>query len=218
MSNLNEKIPTDSDNSETGFQAPDDPTQTLASDQTTTESVPPTSGPAFFELRRRQWRAAQPSPTSDRSSRPASESSSHARLEAIVTSPGYEFDDVIWDTYLSSVNERLKAGVILRKPLPLWVVIRVLRAGWMRDGTWYGPSAPPVGPTETSSAMPETPALTPALTPTAFLNEISGSNMSNAGGVPNGRVYASRRVRTPGWNEAALEVERIMQAVETGAK
>ncbi|CAE6455275.1 unnamed protein product [Rhizoctonia solani] len=209
MSNLNEKTPTDSDISDTSLQAPDDAAQAGSS----TDPAPPTSGPAFFELRRRQWRSAQSSTTSDQPSRPASDSSSHARLEAIVSSPGYEFDDAIWDTYLKNVNERLKAGVILRKPLPLWVVIRVLRAGWMRDGTWYGPSAPPAGPIETSSAMPETPALTP----TAFLNEI-GPNMNNMGDAPSGRVYASRRIRPPGWNEAALEVERIMQAVETEAK
>ncbi|KDN51013.1 hypothetical protein RSAG8_00642, partial [Rhizoctonia solani AG-8 WAC10335] len=210
MSKLNEKAPTDSDISDTGFQAPDDPAQTLATDHTgsSVDSAPPTYGPAFFELRRKQWRTAQPNTTSDQPSRPASDSSSHARLEAIVTSPGYEFDDAIWDTYLSNVNERLKAGVILRKPLPLWIVIRVLRAGWLRDGTWYGPNLPPAGTAETSSAMPETPALTP----TAFLNEISGPNMNNAADAPSGRVYASRRVRTPGWNEAALEVERIMQA------
>jgi hypothetical protein len=61
--------------------------------------------------------------------------------------------------------------------------------------------------------MPETPALTP----TAFLNEISGAR-SNVGDATGGRVYASRRVRAPGWNEAALEVERIMQAVEAEAE
>ncbi|CAE7232027.1 unnamed protein product [Rhizoctonia solani] len=215
MSNLNEKAPADSDNSDTSFQAPDDPTQTLAPDQAgpSIDSAPPTSGPAFFELRRRQWHTAQPNTTPDQPPRAAPDSSSHARLEAIVSSPGYEFDDAIWDTYLANVNERLKAGITLRKPLPLWVVIRVLRAGWMRDGTWYGPSAP-VGPAETSSAMPDTPALTP----TAFLSEISGPRRNNAGDALGGRVYASRRVRTPGWNEAALEVERVMQAVEAEAK
>ncbi|CAE6427846.1 hypothetical protein ACGC1H_000746 [Rhizoctonia solani] len=214
MSNLNEKAPADSDISDASFQTPDDPSQALATDQagSSADSAPPTSGPAFFELRRRQWLAAQPNATSDQQSQPTSDSSSHARLEAIVSSPGYEFDDAIWDTYLSNVNERLKAGITLRKPLPLWIVIRVLRAGWMRDGTWYGPSAPPAGPAETSSAMPDTPALTP----TAFLNEM-GPNRSNMGDA-SGRVYASRRVRTPGWNEAALEVERIMQAVEAEAK
>ncbi|CAE6520232.1 hypothetical protein RSOLAG22IIIB_00495 [Rhizoctonia solani] len=215
MSNLNEKAPADSDISDTSFQAPDDIAQTLVTDEAgpSVDSAPPTSGPAFFELRRKQWRTAQPNTTSDQPLRPTPDSSSHARLEAIVTSPGYEFDDAIWDTYLSSVNERLKAGVTLRKPLPLWIVIRVLRAGWMRDGTWYGPSAPQAGLAETSSAMPDTPALTP----TAFLNDI-GPGRNNMGGATSGRVYASRRVRTPGWNEAALEVERIMQAVEAEAK
>ncbi|KAF8759591.1 20S proteasome subunit beta 3 [Rhizoctonia solani] len=204
-----------SDVSDTSLQAPNDPIQAPFSGQTgsSTEPISPTSGPEFFELRRRQWLAAQPSTTSDQSSRPAPDSSSHARLEAIVTSPGYEFDDAIWETYLKNVNDRLKAGITLRRPLPLWIVIRVLRAGWMRDGTWYGPSPSPAGPIETSSAMPETPALTP----NAFLNEISGGR-NNTGDATSGRVYASRRVRTPGWNEAALEVERIMQAVEAETK
>ncbi|CAE6398110.1 unnamed protein product [Rhizoctonia solani] len=216
MSNLNEKISTDSGISDTSLQAPDDPIQAPLPDQagSSVEPAPPTSGPDFFELRRRQWRTAQPTTASDQpAARPASDSSSHARLEAIVTSPGYEFDDVIWDTYLKSVNDRLKAGVILRRPLPLWIVIRVLRAGWMRDGTWYGPSPPPVGSVETSSAMPDTPSLTP----TAFLNDLSGVR-SNMGDATGGRVYASRRIRAPGWNEAAIEVERIMQAVEAEAE
>lgn len=178
----------------------------------------PTSGPAFFELRREQWRNAQPKEGTP-APNPTNDSTSHARLESVVTSPGYEYSDSIWNTYLKSVNERLKGGVTLRKPLPLWVVIRVLRAGWMRDGTWFGPSSGP-GPAvpeppvtlETSSAMTETPALTP----TRFLGEISGAD--NRTSATGGRVYAARRVRAPGWPDAALEVERIMQAVERGVE
>ncbi|KAF8607795.1 hypothetical protein BDV93DRAFT_603570 [Ceratobasidium sp. AG-I] len=174
----------------------------------------PTSGPAFFELRRKQWRNAQPKEGTS-ASNPARDSTSHARLETVVTSPGYEYNDSVWNTYLKSVNERLKGGVTLRKPLPLWIVIRVLRAGWMRDGTWFGPG--PVAPEppislETSSAMTETPAMTP----TGFQDEpsMAGSQTAPAGG----RVYAARRVRAPGWTDAALEVERIMQAVERGVE
>ncbi|KAB5595419.1 20S proteasome subunit beta [Ceratobasidium theobromae] len=214
MPNTNEKIPMDSDISDTSLQTPDDaqmvdPIQADSS----ANSRPPTSGPAFFELRRKQWRA--PLPNTSSTPKPTAESTSHARLEAVVCSPGYEYDDVIWETYLKNVNERLKGGITLRKPLPLWLVIRVLRAGWMRDGTWFGPTPPPPGPPvmlETSSAMTETPALTP----TSFLSEISGTPIIN--GAPSGRVYASRRVRTPGWNEAALEVEQIMQSVEADIK
>ncbi|KAG8782572.1 hypothetical protein FRC12_020632 [Ceratobasidium sp. 428] len=183
-------------------------------------STPPTSGPEFFEWRRNQWRNARPKNESTRAS-PSSESTSHARLETVVTSPGYEYNDTIWDTYLKNVNERLKGGVMLRKPLPLWVVIRILRAGWMRDGTWFGPSgagvsepAPPMA-LETSSAMTETPAITP----TAFLSELSTSvNATPVSAAGSGRVYASRRIRAPGWNSAALEVERVLQAVDGRAK
>ncbi|KAG8742251.1 hypothetical protein FRC10_001738 [Ceratobasidium sp. 414] len=184
------------------------------------EHAPPTSGPEFFEWRRNQWRNARPKAGESTRALPAPpDSTSHARLETIVTSPGYEYNDTIWNTYLKNVNERLKGGVTLRKPLPLWVVIRILRVGWMRDGTWFGPGGVP-GPAppltlETSSAMTETPALTP----TAFLSElstpISVTPVSTA--VP-GRVYASRRTRAPGWNSAALEVERVLKAVEGGAK
>ncbi|KAG9124957.1 proteasome core particle subunit beta 3 [Ceratobasidium sp. 392] len=183
-------------------------------------SAPPTSGPEFFEWRRNQWRNARPKGESIRAS-PNPESTSHARLETVVTSPGYEYNDAIWNTYLKNVNERLKGGVTLRKPLPLWVVIRVLRAGWMRDGTWYSPGgtgAPETTPQvalETSSAMAETPAITP----TAFLSELSTpASATPVLAAGHGRVYASRRIRAPGWNSAALEVERVLQAVDSGAK
>ncbi|KAG9084116.1 hypothetical protein FS749_005495 [Ceratobasidium sp. UAMH 11750] len=140
-------------------------------------------------------------------------------LMHVVTSPGYEYNDAIWNTYLKNVNERLKDGVTLRKPLPLWVVIRILRVGWMRDGTWFGPGGAPA-PTpplalETSSAMTETPAMTP----TAFLSELSTPISTTP--IPTagpGRVYASRRIRAPGWNNAAIEVERVLRAVDSEGK
>ncbi|KAG9081692.1 hypothetical protein FRC06_005447 [Ceratobasidium sp. 370] len=181
------------------------------------ESAPPTSGPEFFEWRRHQWRNARPK--AGESTQAPPDSTSHARLETVVTTPGYEYNDMIWNTYLKNVNERLKGGVTLRKPLPLWVVIRILRVGWMRDGTWFGPGGAPEAALplalETSSAMTETPTITP----TAFLSElstpISTTPVSAAG---PGRVYASRRIRAPGWNSAALEVERVLKAVDGGAK
>lgn len=82
----------------------------------------PTSGPAFFELRRKQWCSARPKDSTSAPD-PARDSTSHARLEAVVTAPGYEYSDSVWNTYLKSVNERLKGGVTLRKPLPLWIVV-----------------------------------------------------------------------------------------------
>jgi hypothetical protein len=90
----------------------------------------------------------------------------------------------------------------------------------MRDGTWSGPSGsgvpepePAAITLETSSAMTETPVMTP----TAFLGEISTAP-SRLPTPTNGRVYAARRVRAPGWNNAALDVERIMHAVEGETK
>ncbi|QRV72934.1 20S proteasome subunit [Ceratobasidium sp. AG-Ba] len=185
---------------------------------TSESSSPPTSGPEFFEWRRKQWLAARPKDGQSTRARQTSDSTSYAKLEAVVTTPGYEYDDKVWTSYLQSVNERLKGGVTLRKPLPLWVVIRVLRVGWMRDGTWYGPGGAPTEPVTaatlgTSSAMTETPAMTP----TAFLSELSTPASTTP--VPAvGKVFATRRIRAPGWNSAALEVERVLRAVESGPK
>lgn len=87
----------------------------------------------------------------------------------------------------------------------------------MRDGTWFGPSPstaapePPVS-LETSSAMTETPVMTP----TGASGDFPVTD--NRGAPADGRVYAARRVRAPGWTDAALEVERIMQAVERGVE
>jgi len=170
-------------------------------------STVPTSGPAFFELRRKQWSSAQPKDGAQ-APKPTPDSTSHAHLETVVTSPGYEYNDSIWDAYLKSVNERLKGGVTLRKPLPLWIVIRVLRAGWMRDGTWFAAVPEPAIASEMSLAMTETPAITPM----AFPGDISEAGSRNA--QMGGRVCAASKVRAPGWTDAALEVERIMQAAE----
>jgi hypothetical protein len=116
-------MPSDSDVSDSNLQAPEEHAHAIDSSQADplVDSTLPTSGPEYFELRRRQWRNVQPKTTS--TSKSTSESTSHARLEAVVSSPGYESDEGIWNTYLKNVNERLKAGVTLRKPLPLWVVV-----------------------------------------------------------------------------------------------
>jgi hypothetical protein len=114
------QLPTDLESGGTSPRASLDAEQKNLSEAISGSSLP-TSGPEFFELRRKQWCNAQPKETNQAPQTP--DSTSHARLETVVNSPGYEYDDTIWETYLQNVNERLKGGVTLRKPLPLWIVV-----------------------------------------------------------------------------------------------
>ncbi|KAG8846166.1 hypothetical protein FRB96_002065 [Tulasnella sp. 330] len=141
-------------------------------------SVPiriPTSGQALYEYRRAQWLR----PTSSRVAAVGSitlederVSRSHARLEAIVNQQGVEEDDGVWRQYLSAVHESLVGGKRLKKGIKLNIAVKILKAGWLRDGTWDTAAAasfgaPSNGPSTASSgtAVDPPPRLSDVITP-----------------------------------------------------
>ncbi|KAG9012259.1 hypothetical protein FRB94_006289 [Tulasnella sp. JGI-2019a] len=147
------------------------PGVTPSSSRTTPRVVPiviPTSGPQLYEYRRAQW--LQPTSSgvvaasaSASGSEDMRVSKSHARLEAIVNQQGVEEDEGIWKQYLSAVHESLVGGKRLKKGIKLNLAVKILRAGWLRDGTWDTAAAasftptPSNGPSTTSSGTAVSP-------------------------------------------------------------
>ncbi|KAL1411517.1 hypothetical protein Q8F55_002478 [Vanrija albida] len=79
---------------------------------------------------------------------PPEPGSSIARLEALLSEFGAEESDVAWNAGVGGVHRNLSGGKKLAKGLRLGLVIKVLRAGWLRDGTW------PVDPKTSRAAVP----------------------------------------------------------------
>ncbi|KAH8118763.1 hypothetical protein DFH11DRAFT_1475586, partial [Phellopilus nigrolimitatus] len=91
----------------------------------------PAPGLAFFAARRALWKAAPPAPPA-----PASPAPSRVKLEALLNQPGAVESDEVWRAGLQAVWKGLVGGNQLRKRLPLGIVLKILQAGWLRDGTW----------------------------------------------------------------------------------
>ncbi|KAF8477877.1 hypothetical protein JB92DRAFT_3049539 [Gautieria morchelliformis] len=117
-----------SDNTSTAERSFTDPTLPM-----------PPPGPALFVARRALWLA--PPADTPREPHPASASTSRAKLEVLLSQEGRADDDVVWDAGLRSVWKGLISGGRLRRRLPLRMVIKILKAGWLRDGTWPSDSA-----------------------------------------------------------------------------
>ncbi|KAJ3002551.1 hypothetical protein NUW54_g5787 [Trametes sanguinea] len=91
----------------------------------------PDPGPDYFLARRAIWctpAVNDPAPTPANASR--------LRLESLLDVPGAIEDDDTWRSGLDKVWEGLVAGARLRHRLPLALVIKILQAGWIREGTW----------------------------------------------------------------------------------
>lgn len=80
-------------------------------------------GPLWFEKRRTEWIAGtyranggQHSPDT-RHERPAG--GAIERLEEVLSQPGIEEDDIVWDDYLQSIHAKLVGGTKVRKGMSL---------------------------------------------------------------------------------------------------
>ncbi|PVG03494.1 hypothetical protein CPB86DRAFT_695092 [Serendipita vermifera] len=105
-----------------------------------------TTGPIFWEKRREAWlqssSAADKKAATNGGQEPPSKA--RARLESLLAPPLAEEDDAVWNDVVSSIWKGLQRGDKLKKNLPLPLVIKILRGGWIRDGTWPpGTHAPP---------------------------------------------------------------------------
>ncbi|KAI0251324.1 hypothetical protein BJV78DRAFT_1212490 [Lactifluus subvellereus] len=93
----------------------------------------PPPGPDHFAARRALW--TTPTATSRLGHDP---SPSRVRLESLLNQPGALESPEVWDAGLSKVWKGLVGvgGGKLKSPLPLRAVVKILYAGWRRDGTW----------------------------------------------------------------------------------
>ncbi|ETW83825.1 hypothetical protein HETIRDRAFT_449454 [Heterobasidion irregulare TC 32-1] len=96
------------------------------------EDLPP-PGPDHFHARRALWLTplSVPRPPS-----PPSASEAHTRLEELLNKPGALENNDVWQAGLGKVWKSLVSGGRLKQLLPLKLVIKILYAGWLRDGTW----------------------------------------------------------------------------------
>ncbi|TDL29919.1 hypothetical protein BD410DRAFT_780423 [Rickenella mellea] len=118
----------------------------------------PPPGPSHFYARRALWLALPPEPPT-----PPSPSPSRVKLEALLSREGAAESEEVWRAGLSNVWKGLIGGNQLRKRLPLAIVLKILQAGWLRDGTWpHGAVAPP---DDMGMMPPDLPNLPPPVLP-----------------------------------------------------
>ncbi|KAI0774104.1 hypothetical protein C8Q74DRAFT_809691 [Fomes fomentarius] len=91
----------------------------------------PLPGVDHFAARRTLWWTPGPNEPS-----PTEANSSRRRLEALLAHPGALEDDDIWEAGVDRVWRGLVNGAKLKHRLPLALVIKILQAGWIREGTW----------------------------------------------------------------------------------
>ncbi|KAI9001399.1 hypothetical protein BD414DRAFT_474525 [Trametes punicea] len=88
-------------------------------------------GPQYFHRRRSLWC----SPI-EKAPCPTPPSAPRRRLEDLLAVPGAIENDETWNAGLYGVWCGLVRGDRLKHRLPLALVIKILQAGWIREGTW----------------------------------------------------------------------------------
>ncbi|OJT09039.1 hypothetical protein TRAPUB_64 [Trametes pubescens] len=120
----------------------------------------PSSGPELFHARRALWREPAQNPPEATQPNP-----SRRRLENIMAAPGALENDETWGAGIDRVWNGLVGGARLKHRLPLALVIKILQAGWIREGTWpRGAAAPDTDDALDQAAGPSTTETTPTVT------------------------------------------------------
>ncbi|KAI0796827.1 hypothetical protein C8Q75DRAFT_802504 [Abortiporus biennis] len=90
----------------------------------------PEQGPALFAARRALWYAR-------RTDIEAPETSHmNSTLEAVLNGDRALDSDEVWNAGLGRIWKGIVGGSRLKRRLPLNSVIKILQAGWVREGTW----------------------------------------------------------------------------------
>ncbi|KAI0638013.1 hypothetical protein C8Q77DRAFT_405521 [Trametes polyzona] len=125
----------------------------------------PPPGPELFHARRYLW--LQPGPNRPL---PAQPYPPRDRLESLLATPGAIESDATWRAGLEGVWNGLVGDghreVRLKHRLPLGLVIKILQAGWIREGTWPRGAIAPASDDELEPDV-SSPGQTSVFSPTA---------------------------------------------------
>ncbi|KAF9780030.1 hypothetical protein BJ322DRAFT_1112714 [Thelephora terrestris] len=88
-------------------------------------------GISYFNARRELWLNGK-----KKVPRPGEPPASITRLEAMVRDPRALRSNTVWEAGLGRISKRLIDGGRLKYNLPMHLLIKILYAGWIRDGTW----------------------------------------------------------------------------------
>jgi len=127
-----------------------------------------TWGPGFYERRRAQWTSRKKlnkvgeTDNSNNNAReaggaPRPPSAALEKLADVLSRPRVEEDDEMWDDYLKGIHAKLVGATRLRKGMSLPFAIKILHAGWLRDGTWTGDDIAQPSRNTTTTAAPSAP-------------------------------------------------------------
>ncbi|KAI0650267.1 hypothetical protein C8Q79DRAFT_942915 [Trametes meyenii] len=134
----------------------------------------PPPGPDHFTSRRNLWTMPGLSSTS-----PTQPNTSRLRLEILLASPGALENDETWSAGLDRVWRGLVGCAKLKHRLPLALVIKILQAGWIREGTWPRGAVAPDSNDELEQVERPEPGLATA-TRTSEGTPIAGSTSLNS--------------------------------------
>ncbi|TBU64073.1 hypothetical protein BD310DRAFT_915294 [Dichomitus squalens] len=139
-----------------------------------TATLPP-PGNEHFIARRALWRTPGSNPPC-----PTEPNASRKRLEALLAQPDALEDDGVWDAGVNRVWDGLIAGARLKHRLPLALVLKILLAGWIQEGTWPRGAVVPESDDEVTLSeviehMPLSSTATPTLTMQASRDDTSRS-------------------------------------------
>ena len=139
----------------------------------------PPPGPEHFAARRALWLVPGPNPSLQTEA-----NSARRRLEKLLATPQALEDDVVWQAGVDRVWRGLINGARLRNRLPLALVVRptilgtlllrphlsslqlkILQAGWIREGTWPKGAIVPDSDDIPDAPLPETSESRASTTP-----------------------------------------------------
>ncbi|KAF9651231.1 hypothetical protein BDM02DRAFT_3184713 [Thelephora ganbajun] len=88
-------------------------------------------GMSYFNARRKLWLDGK-----KKIPRPEEIPASITRLEEMVRDPRALRSNTVWEEGLGRISKRLIEGGRPKYNLPMHLLIKILYAGWIRDGTW----------------------------------------------------------------------------------
>ncbi|KZT34194.1 hypothetical protein SISSUDRAFT_1053158 [Sistotremastrum suecicum HHB10207 ss-3] len=164
------------------------------------ENKLPPPGPDHYEARRLRWVTPKSSKSPNQKSREdPSQNSSRTRIVELLDAPDAIYNEDTWNSGLKSIWKGLSAGSKLRKRLPLSLVLKIVQAGWVRDGTWpVGQVAPSSSSSTSEDRESNNPERTPPTKKTPRNREKSHNKRDSNGNVEAWMLNPDHPNNSPG--------------------